>query len=244
MLTKSQIRFIKSLQLKKYRKEEQSFLVQGAKSIHEILHSDWEIRFLAGTADFLDSLKIPAGIEIIEAKPSELEAVGEFQSNEAGILVAAIRPEREVPIALDSYSLVLDNIRDPGNLGTIIRTADWYGIETIYASPTTTDFYNPKVITATMGSFTRVQVCYTSLPELLSGLSIPVYGAMLGGPSVYKEKYSPAGVLVIGNESHGISPEVLDCITHQVTIPRIGHAESLNASIATAILLDNLVGRH
>jgi TrmH family RNA methyltransferase len=134
----------------------------------------------------------------------------------------------------------LDDIRDPGNLGTIIRTADWYGIKHILASEETVDFYNPKVINSTKGSFTRVQVHYTDLNAILAANELPVFGAFLTGENVHQAKFPKAGLLVIGNESNGISPSLSTKITHPVTIPKFGQAESLNAAIATAILLDNI----
>ncbi|MFM7487408.1 MAG: RNA methyltransferase, partial [Cytophagales bacterium] len=140
----------------------------------------------------------------------------------------------------DEFALVLDDIRDPGNLGTIIRTADWYGIKKIIASEETADFYNPKVIHATMGSFCRVQIFYTSLLQYLSDASQPVYGAFLDGDNVHDIDFSKSGLLVIGNEAQGISKVVENKVTQRITIPKRGGAESLNASVATAILLDNV----
>ena len=137
--------------------------------------------------------------------------------------------------------LVLDDIRDPGNLGTIIRTADWYGINKIIASSETADFYNPKVISATMGSFTRTKIFYTGLESYLAGQTgRPIYGAFLHGNSIYQTDFSSGGFLVIGNESRGISERLEPHITERITIPRIGKAESLNAAIATAVVLDNI----
>jgi TrmH family RNA methyltransferase len=143
-------------------------------------------------------------------------------------------------LAEHEIALILDDIRDPGNLGTIIRTADWYGIRHIIASEDTADVYNPKVISATMGSFCRTSISYTSLPAYLEGIGRPVYGAFLEGEDIHKVKFQPEAMIVIGNESRGISPEVERLIRHRITIPRIGGAESLNAAIATAIFLDNL----
>lgn len=150
---------------------------------------------------------------------------------------------KELPaprISPTEFTLALDNINDPGNLGAMIRTADWYGIHQVIASSETTDFYSPKVINATMGSFLRVNVFYGSLTEMLKGAGVPVYGAFLEGKDVHKESFGKCGVIVIGSESHGISDPVAKCVTHRITIPRYGHAESLNASTATAVILDNL----
>jgi TrmH family RNA methyltransferase len=151
-----------------------------------------------------------------------------------------MRANQEAPVNPNEFVIVLDDIRDPGNLGTIIRTADWYGIHSIVASEETTDFYNPKVIASTMGSFCRVNVFYTDLSSYLSAQKGPVYGTFLNGKDVHALGEKPGGFIVIGNESNGISPAVEKLVTHRITIPRRGGAESLNAAIATAIVLDNL----
>src|SRR5690606_4569395 len=143
MLSKATIKFIKSLQVKKYRKQEQCFVIEGAKSVQELLDSDFEVVKLLGTADFLRNLKSPAKCEVIEVSPAELEAVGEFKSNRTVLAVARMKPNAPLEVDSAEYALVLDDISDPGNLGTIVRTADWYGISKIIASHDTADFYNP-----------------------------------------------------------------------------------------------------
>jgi TrmH family RNA methyltransferase len=135
--------------------------------------------------------------------------------------------------------IVLDEIKDPGNLGTIIRIADWYGIDNIVASKNTVDFYNPKVITATKGSFTRVNMFYTDLNDFLSKTKLPILGAFLNGENIHETKFPVSGILVMGNESNGVSKEIEILITKKITIPAYGKAESLNVAIATAIILDN-----
>jgi RNA methyltransferase, TrmH family len=240
MLSKSTIKFIKSLQVKKYRKEEQCFVVEGAKSVLELLSSDFEVITVYGTPSFLDSLQLSSPIDTQEVSVKELEAAGEFQSNSAALAIARMKPNIAFSVQPDEFALVLDDIRDPGNLGTIIRTADWYGVSKVIVSEETADFYNSKVITSTMGSFTRVSIFYTDLFLYLSELSAPIYGAFLEGEDVHKKKFSKGGYLVIGNESHGISKNLEKLITQKVTIPRFGNAESLNAAIATAVILDNI----
>ena len=240
MLSKARIKFIKSLQVKKYRKQEQCFVVQGAKSVQELLRSDFETIFVAGTADFLRDLP-GTSAELVEASEKDLALVGEFQSNDAGLAVARMRPNDPIPPDHPSITLVLDDIRDPGNLGTIIRTADWYGITHVVSSLETADIYNPKVISSTMGSFTRVKIYYTGLPEFLATTALPVYGCFLQGEDVHATNFAKACMIVIGNESRGISEEVEKFISKKITIPQIGKAESLNAAIATAIVLDNAV---
>ena len=240
MVSKANIKFIKSLQIKKYRKQEQCFIVEGAKSVLELLSSDFEPVLILGTQDFLKNL--PEGIqtEVIEASPKELEMVGEFQTNASGLVVAKMKKNVPINVPENEFALVLDDIRDPGNLGTIIRTADWYNIKHIIASEETADFYNSKVITSTMGSFTRTAIFYTNLEEYLSKVTGPVMGAFLDGKSVHDFNFAGGGLLVIGNESRGISPPVEKFVSQRITIPRYGKAESLNAAIATAIICDNI----
>ncbi len=241
MLTKSTIKFIKSLQEKKYRKQEQCFIVEGAKSVLEVLASDYTVRMVLGTESFVRQLQVvKQGAELYIVKPEVLSTLGDFQTNDAALAVVQMKKRNTLSIAQDNFTLLLDDIRDPGNLGTIIRTADWYGITHILASEETVDVYNTKVINATKGSFTRVVVEYTDLSEVLTTNKLPVYGAFLAGQNVHQTAFPKAGLLLIGNESNGISEELSQKVTHPITIPRLGQAESLNAAIATAILLDNI----
>jgi RNA methyltransferase, TrmH family len=243
MLSKARIKFIKSLQVKKYRKQEQCFIVQGAKSVQELLNSDFETLMVIGTPEFLSRLPQPGRVEIFESTEIELMGLGEFQSNEAGLAIARMKTDESVRIHESEFVLALDDIRDPGNLGTIIRTADWYGIKTIIASPETADLYNPKVISATMGSFTRVRLHYDELEEFLRSSHRRIFGAFLDGKDVHHQNFGEGGVVLIGNESHGISAGLEALVTDRITIPRLGGAESLNAAIATAIILDNVFRR-
>lgn len=240
MLSKATIKFIKSLQVKKYRKQEQCFVIEGAKSVQELLKSDFEILKLLGTSDFLSNIKVPFNAEVVEVSEKELDGLGEFQTNHSALAVARLKPNTPTQPASEEYALVLDDIRDPGNLGTIIRTADWYGILKIIASPETADFYNPKVISATMGSFTRTEIFYTDLSVFFEKNNLPVYGAYLEGTHVHEVTFTPGGLILIGSESHGISPALENFVTEKITIPKYGEAESLNAAIATAVILDNL----
>lgn len=239
MLTKAKIKFIKSLQIKKYRKQEQCFLVQGAKSVQELLTSDFEILFIAATPEYLPGLQ-SVKTEIVETTAKELTALSEFQTNESVLAIAKMRPNASIQLRSGDFALVLDDIRDPGNLGTIVRTGDWYGINNIIASEETADFYNPKVISASMGSFTRTRIYYTNLSSELSTYRGRVYGAYLDGRDVHKESFNDGGLILIGNEARGISPELMPFVTDRITIPRYGAAESLNAAIATAIICDNI----
>lgn len=241
MLSKRNSRYIKSLQLKKYRKQEKAFIVEGTKGVLELLKSDYQIQLIVFTKDFDSQLFTDfsmQGITLIETGQKELEQIGTFQSNNSILAVASTKPNVIVEIG-DELMLALDDVRDPGNLGTIIRIADWYGINKIICSSETADLYNPKVINATMGSFTRVEVCYTDLSAFLKKTDLPIYGALLEGENIYNQQLNPKGILVMGNESHGIGSEINSLITHPLNIPRRGGAESLNVSVATAVILDN-----
>jgi TrmH family RNA methyltransferase len=240
MISKSTIKFIKSLQIKKYRKQEQCFIVEGAKSINELLNSDFETVIVLATADFISHIGKKTNAEIQEVSVKELESIGEFKTNESALAVARMKDNPEITVQPDQFALVLDDIRDPGNLGTIIRTADWYGINKIVASEETADFYNAKVITSTMGSFTRVDIFYTDIEAYLSKTGHKVYGAFLDGKDVHHLDFGKGGLIVIGNESKGISARIEKYITDRITIPRYGRAESLNAAIATAVICDNV----
>jgi TrmH family RNA methyltransferase len=239
MISKARAKFIKSLQVKKYRKQEQSFVVEGRKGVEELLESDFVTTVVCATKEFIESHDL-GRIEVFEATQSELEAIGSAESNDSALAVARMKDNSRPSLSANEYALVLDDIRDPGNLGTIIRTSDWYGIRNIIASEETADFYNPKVIRSTMGSFCRVNVFYTSLEEFLGGVKSTVYGTFLGGSNVHELKFVPPGLIVIGNESSGISKAISKFVTQKITIPKFGRAESLNAGIATGIILDNL----
>lgn len=229
------------MQVKKYRLAEQCFIVQGAKAVQETLDSEFQVLMLYGTETFLQGVKSARRAkEVAEVSEKELTALGSVEVNQAALAVVRMKPRREPELLKDRFTLVLDDIRDPGNLGTMIRTADWYGIRTILASPETTDVYGPKVINATMGSFLRVDVHYANLEPILARKLYPVFGTFLDGENVHQADFGKQGLIVIGNESRGISPGVEKWVTRRMTIPRIGRAESLNASVATAIVLDNI----
>ena len=247
---------IKKLNDKKYRTETGLFIVEGEKNILELLASSFHIEAILGTKPFLSLLQEQVAsyeerfghkIVLDEADEVTLESSGSLMSNNAGIAVA--RQKKDVSLndiierAQDNVVVVLEDIQNPGNLGTIIRLADWYGVPYIAASPVTTDFYNPKVIGATMGSFTRVEMAYLPLAELFSQamqLEIPIMVADLAGLNTHDGGLPKTGLLLMGSESHGVSDESLQFATHKVTIPRFGKAESLNVSVATGILLDTI----
>lgn len=216
-------------------------MVEGAKSVQELLQSDFEVVWVAATPAFLDAharMIKKKEVEHVAARADELAEVGSFQTNDGALAIARFKPNLP-PKDKTGLQLVLDDIRDPGNLGTIIRTADWYGIRSIIASEETADVYNPKVISATMGSFCRVQVFYTSLVEYLPKQKLPVYGTFLEGHHVHQLLFPDSALVVIGNEARGISAEVAHWVAQKITIPKWGNAESLNAGVATGIILDN-----
>lgn len=244
MVSKSKIKFVNSLQIKKYRYSEQCFIVQGHKTILETIQSDYQIVELFGTKEFISSIEILLNerslkdVSIVSER--ELISLGSIESNQSGLAVVKMKPPVPYFEPAIGYTLVLDKIRDPGNLGSIIRTADWFGIKEIIASPSVVDMYNPKVINATMGSFLRINILYTSLPEFLANRTLPIYGAFLNGENVHSYQFKKAGFIIFGNESQGISPDLHKFISHRISIPRVGKAESLNVAQATAIVLDNL----
>lgn len=215
-------------------------MVEGAKSVLELLRSDFHVVSIFATNSFLSGLESSGEAEVVEVSEAELGTIGEFQTNNAALAIARVKPNKLLVPAPSGLTLILDDIRDPGNLGTIVRIADWYGISGVIASPTTADFYNPKVISASMGSFARVNIFYTDLVGFLSSNQLPVFGAFLEGKSIHEVPIGAGGLIVIGNESHGIAPGLQEFITARITIPRYGGAESLNAAVATAIICDNI----
>ncbi len=244
-MNKNTIKFIKSLHLKKFRREEGMFLVEGEKSMMELVRSDFEIMNIYLTAEMYDKYvgelrEFERIVEIVSI--SDLEKASTLEFNDTGIAVVKQKENMPLTVVEGDLVIVLDDIRDPGNLGTIIRTADWYGVKKIICSETTAEFYNPKVISASMGSFTRINIFYTNLESFLQeqkNKNIGVLGALLDGEDAHTFKYPKTGILLMGNESNGIHASLLSYITHKVTIPRYGEAESLNVSMATGILLDN-----
>lgn len=244
MISNKWLKLIKSLHLKKYRKAEQLFFVEGEKAVLEVLASNWQVSALFATEQFLQKYQMAAvkAALVQQCSSDELVKAGTFSSNDAALAVVQIPAATGFSTHLSGWLLVLDQINDPGNLGTIIRIADWYGIKHIVCSPDTADCYNPKVIAAAKGSFLRVQLHYQPLQSLLAHSTVPVYGAYLGGESVHSLKLSQqGGFIVLGNEANGISAELESVISRKITIPAFGEAESLNVGIAAAVICDNLL---
>jgi len=245
MFTKGQANMIKSLHDKKDRQKMGLFLVEGEKSVVELINSDFEIQtILASKPFYAKYLKLindkRINYEIVE--PGEIERVSTLESNDSALAVVK-QKENEIldsNIGENEIILALDNVRDPGNFGTIIRIADWYGIKKIIASIGTVDLYNPKVISATKGSFTRVNIYYADLANYLEKINTPVLGAFMQGENVHKFTFPKNGILLMGNESNGITPEIEKIVTQKINIPNFGEkTESLNVAVATAVLVDN-----
>ncbi|MFM1776061.1 MAG: hypothetical protein RJA53_1671 [Bacteroidota bacterium] len=237
MVTKSELKYIQSLSDKKVRLETGCFIAEGVKLVEEMIAAGYPLKAVYA----LDSWESPdPSIEVTRIEAFELEKMSMLQTPNQVLSVAMMPQKKEVLNLEGPLTIVLDGIQDPGNMGTIIRTADWFGITQIVASEDTVDVYNPKVIGATMGSFMRVQVSYKNLAAWLPTIKLPVYGALLEGENVFTIKSPQKGLLVIGSEGKGIRENILDFITHPVTIPKIGGAESLNAGIAAGIIVAQL----
>ncbi len=242
MISKNKIKQIKSLSQKKYRAKNNLFLAEGNKLVTEVAKSGIEIEFLAATEEFMASLgsfKVQ-GNEIVIVTHKEIKKVSLLKNPQQALALCHI-PQQEFSIDKIQHSLALylDNVQDPGNLGTIIRIADWFGIETVCASSGTADIYNPKAVQATMGAFCRVQVNYIE-PEVffteVKQMGIPVFGAYLDGENIYNQDLPRSGIIIMGSEGHGISKKIEPFITQKLHIPGYQTSESLNVSIATAII--------
>jgi RNA methyltransferase, TrmH family len=248
-ITTAQIKHIQSLQLKKFRDAHNTFIAEGEKIVSELLASGFHIEMLCALPEWFDQhkTKTPVGLPCCEVSQKQLERISNLKTPNKALAVVR-KPLHELQdIRFDNdLVLMLDKLQDPGNLGTIIRTADWFGIRHIICSPDTADIYNPRVIQATMGSFIRLKVHYAALPDVLKDMQegIPVYGAFLEGSNLFKTSISLPGVLIIGNESQGISREVASFVNRKVMIPRgvtedngKAGAESLNAAMASGIMM-------
>ncbi len=239
MLSKSQISFVKSLHQKKVRKDLGLFIVEGIKSVTEFLQSDYVVDTIFYTTK--EALKLgilSQNVKLFEIKDEDLLKISTLKRPQQVLAIIrvptySIAPKFELPS--NTFTLMLDNIQDPGNLGTIIRTADWFGFKQLICSMNTVEAYNPKVVQASMGSLSRVHIIYADLPSLLQNYKLPIYGAFLNGESINQTDFPDAGVLILGNEGTGISEAVSQHINYPITIPRYGKAESLNVAISAAI---------
>lgn len=246
MLSKSQISFIRSLHHKKYRKEHGLFLVEGLKSITEFLQSSYEIYALYVTdATAAKVLKIPHNINAVEITNTDLQRISTLQTPNDALAVFYI-PQKSIIKAAqykNAFSLALDGVQDPGNLGTIIRTADWFGIRNIICSEDTVEAWNPKTVQSTMGSLARINMVYADLSTFFSSIQMPVFGTLLSGESVYDTNFGNEGILLLGSEGRGITDEIKPFITKAVTIFRFGNAESLNVAVAAAVCCSEMMRR-
>ena len=240
-LSKNKIKFIRSLDQKKIRKEEGLFLGEGPKLVGD-LFGHFHCQIIIATDKWLyENPKITAD-EVIEVSPKELSMVSLLQHPQQ-VLAVFRQPHYELKpeVATQSLCLALDNVQDPGNLGTIIRLADWFGIEHLICSMGTADVYNPKTVQATMGALARVKVHYTSLPDFINSIpNTPIYGTFLDGKNMYEETLTNTGLLVMGNEGNGIGSEIEKLVDHKLYIPNypVGKdtSESLNVAVATAVV--------
>lgn len=239
MLVKSQVKYIQSLSQKKVRDAEDVFVAEGEKIVQELLHEGLVKPITIYTVTPNDSRKgenYP--IEVISSH--EMERIS-FLSSPSTMLGVFKKPTPKKVDYRQGWVLMLDGIQDPGNLGTIIRSADWFGVKQIICSELTADCFNPKVVQATMGSIARVSIIYTELKHWCQlHADLPKYAAMLDGISIKEMKTNGNGVLIIGNESKGVGESLLSESMTPITIPRIGAAESLNAAVATSIILSHL----
>lgn len=236
MLSKNQIKLITSLKQKKYRKQHQLFIAEGKKVIDELLRSNFE----------LDSLFVTNENLFTSVSKSKINAITDVELKKISVLTTAndclalFKIPNITENELKGLVLALDDVRDPGNLGTIIRLCDWFGIETLLCSEETVDVYNPKVVQATMGSISRVNIIYTNLEKALQEVNLPVFGTFMDGENIYQKALAKEGVIVMGNEANGISTEIEELVTQKIAIPRFGklqQTESLNVATATAIIL-------
>ena len=257
MISKNQAKLIRQLEQKKYRQRESLFVAEGPKVVGDLLRAGFITNSIFATATWIAatvSQKVGnSSLPIIEVTNEELRKVSFLQHPQQVLALFKIpvshfpSPTSPPPSSITPHpspsksaalSLALDGIQDPGNLGTIIRIADWFDIDNIYCSPDTADVWSPKVVQATMGSIAHVNIIYTSLTQLLSQADVPVYGTLLDGDDIYTQTLSSGGIIVMGNEGNGISPEIRQLVTHRLLIPSFRQgdaAESLNVAIATAI---------
>jgi TrmH family RNA methyltransferase len=235
MLSKNQLKLILSLKKKKFRQQHKLFLAEGIKVVEELLTSKFEIQQLFCTSSYINRFNVEKP-QLISEK--ELHNISTFNSPNQLLGIFKI-PKNEI-IKTKGFTLVLDEINDPGNLGTIIRLCDWFAVDQLICSTDTVDRYNQKVVQASMGSLARLSIVYTDIKKFIESENRFVYGALLQGENIYKNKLTKNAILVMGNEANGISPNIQNLIKQPITIPQFGaeqNTESLNVASATAILL-------
>lgn len=234
MVSKNQIKIITGLQQKKYRKEYKLFFAEGVKVVQELLNSNFELHHIYTTHDVfaVDNSKVTLINE------SELKKISALTTPNTCLAVFKTKDER--PVDSSGLIVALDDVRDPGNMGTIIRLCDWFGIKHLVCSENCVDVYNPKVVQATMGSIARVNIVYTNLEDYIKSTNLPVYGTFMDGENIYRKQLPKDGVIVMGNEANGISSQIENLVKNKIAIPRFGdlqQTESLNVATAAAIIL-------
>ena len=240
MISKNQIKYIRQLEQKKFRKREKCFVAEGPKVVGDLMQQ-YQPKAIFATDEWTKEVESFDYSKLTTVSPDELRRISFLQTPQQVLALFPIPEQTSYLSPLTSHlTLALDSVQDPGNLGTIIRIADWFGIDTIYCSEDTADAYNPKVVQATMGSLAHVHIIYTDLLQLFDKLpkDFPVYGTLLDGNDIYQQPLSEHGIIVMGNEGNGISEAVRQRVTHRLLIPNFHQgpsAESLNVAIATAI---------
>ena len=234
MLSKNQIKLIKSLAQKKYRQQLDLFVVEGVKGINEFLNSDFELHTIYTTKD---TFKVHSDV-LFNISEAELKKISSLKNPNTALAIFKMPKPKRINNA--SLTVALDAIRDPGNLGTIVRLCDWYGIEDLVCSSNTVDCFNPKVVQATMGSLTRVNVSYLDLESFISNYKGNIFGTYMRGENIYSTELPDSGMVILGNEANGISEPINQLVNRRLTIPQFGNqhkTESLNVATATAIVL-------
>ena len=239
MISKNQIKFVKSLQKKKFRLESKCFVVESTKNVNEILQSNYKVQQIYATKSWIETCNIRDNVLINQVNQNELQRISSLKTASDVLAVVDIPLEKN-DSDFFGINIVLDNVKDPGNLGTIIRICDWFGVKNIYCSQETVDVYNPKVVQSTMGSITRVDVIYTDIRKMIQevDINVKVYGAVMDGDDINQIKVNKNSLIVFGNESNGISKEIKDIISERITINKIGEVESLNVASSAAIILN------
>ena len=241
MLPKSKIKIVKSLKHKKNRINSNLFIVEGVKSFNEVINSDYQIEFTIISNETFSSYYSDKKLNNLYVVSSdEVKKLSSLHNNNSVIsVVKKIKIENKL-IDYSNLIIALDSINDPGNLGTIIRTADWFNIKTIVCSRNTVDIYNSKVIQSTMGSFTRVNVLYDDLENILGSKEVKVYGTSIGGDDIKEIKKLTSGIILFGSESSGISDKLKKYVDKWISIKKVGGAESLNVSVSAGVILHKL----
>ena len=234
-ISKNQLKLITSLSQKKYRQKNSLFIAEGIKVVNELLNSSFQVDILFATDDFETTI---SSDKIVRISEKDLQKISNLKSPNKVLGLFKIPDEK--PLQQKGLTIVLDAINDPGNLGTIIRLCDWFGVTQLICSKDTVDCYNPKVVQASMGSLTRISIQYIALENYLQETNLPTFIADMNGENVYKSTLPKEAILVMGNEANGVSDEIRALIKNKISIPRFGETqetESLNVATATAILL-------